>query len=233
MQITPFPGPLNKQPKHNSMGYVLTDEQREWLCRWFPEVENSRLMEASGMSHSTLHRFARELHLTKSKKGMKGIKKRQAAHIKQVCEKNGYYDSLRGKPMSEECKQGVHKMWQEIREGIRLHPAHVLKQGNPRKYRKWMEHKSEQRKELIRKELLRQIYGLQRKSRLKQIVLRPYTRSQASHRYNALKRGYYVTEDCSEQSGERYNIYYDKNTQRAPVFERNLRADGFRIKEWV
>jgi hypothetical protein len=38
--------------------------------------------------------------------------------------------------------------------------------------------------------------------------------------------------DCSEQGGERYNIYYDKDTERAEIFERNLIADGFHIKEW-
>jgi hypothetical protein len=40
-------------------------------------------------------------------------------------------------------------------------------------------------------------------------------------------------EDCSEQGGERYNIYYDNETERAPIFERNLQKDGFHIKEWI
>jgi hypothetical protein len=39
-------------------------------------------------------------------------------------------------------------------------------------------------------------------------------------------------EDCSEQGGERYNIYYDGQTSRAPIFEKNLLKDGFKIKEW-
>jgi hypothetical protein len=59
-----------------------------------------------------------------------------------------------------------------------------------------------------------------------------YTKSQTSHRYNALRRGYILMTDCSEQGGERYNIYYDKDTERAEIFERNLIADGFHIKEW-
>jgi hypothetical protein len=63
------------------------------------------------------------------------------------------------------------------------------------------------------------------------VVLNPYTRRQAEHRYNALKRGYYVMEDCSEQGGERWNIYYDESTRRSAVFERNLKADGFRVIE--
>ena len=229
---------LTKKPVSSGRGYggttmkwVLTPEQREWLCKWFPEVENSRLMTASGMSHSTLHRFAREFHLTKSERGLRGIKKRQAAHIKRVCEKNGYYASLRGHPLSEACMQGTARMWQEIREGKREHPTRILKRTNPRKYRKWMQRKSEERRETIRKELLRVKYGLERKTRLKAVVMCKYTRRQTSHRYNALRRGYIVMEDCSESGGERYNIYYDDQTHRSEKFEKNLISDGFNVRQ--
>ena len=190
-------------------------------------------MKMSGMSHSTLHRFAREFGLTKSAKGIKRIKKRQAAHIKKVCERNGYYDSIRGKQPSEACRQATAQMWQDIRDGKREHPARIMKRKNPRKYRKWMERKSIERKEAIRKEIRRVVYGLERKTRLKCIVMCPYTKRQTSHRYNALKRGYIVMQDCSEQGGERYNIYFDQDTERSPIFENNLLKDGFRIKQWI
>ena len=245
MKIDPFPGVLTAQfvdrpftTKTGKAGcqrvkaWVLTDEQRAWLCKWFPEEENSRLMKASGMSHSTLHRFARELGLTKSENGMKRIMRRHAAHIKRVCEKNGYYDSMRGRKPSEATLKATAQMWQEVREGKREHPARIMKRTNPRKYRKWMERKSQERKDTIRKEKLRVVYGLERKTRLKCIVMCPYTRRQISHRYNALKRGYIVMEDCTEQGGERYNIYYDSETERAPIFEKNLLKDGFKIIQW-
>jgi hypothetical protein len=245
MKIDPFPGVLTLQfvdrPFTTKLGkagcqrvkaWVLTDEQRVWLCKWFPEEENSRLMAASGMSHSTLHRFAREFGLTKSRKGMKRIKKRQAAHIKRLCEKNGYYDSLRGRKPSEATRLGTIRMWQEVREGKREHPASIMKRKNPRKYRKWLEHKSEARKETVRKERRRVLYGMERKTRLKCIVMCPYTKSQTSHRYNALRRGYIVMEDCTEQGGERYNIYYDEQTERTELSERNLIKDGFNVLQW-
>lgn len=245
MKIEPFPGELTLQwvdrPFATKTGregcqhvnaYVLTDEQKEWMRRWFPEEENSRLMKASGMSHSTLHRFARELGLAKSDAGIKRIKKRQANHIKRLCEKNGYYDSLRGRQPSEACKQATAQMWQEIRDGKREHPAVIMKRENPRKYRQWMKRKSEERKKAIRLEHARLVYGLERKTKLKCVVLQKYTRSQLCHRSNALKRGYIIMEDCSEGSGERYNIYYDGETQRAPIFEKNLMADGFRVMEF-
>jgi hypothetical protein len=244
MKIDPFPGVLTAQfvdrpftTKTGKAGcqrvktWVLTDEQRAWLCKWFPEEENSRLMAASGMSHSTLHRFARELGLTKSQSGWKRIKKRQTAHAKRACEKNGYYDSIRGRKPSEACRKATAQMWQEVREGKREHPARIMKRTNPRKYRKWMERMSQERKETIRKETRRVLYGMERKTRLR-IVMCKYTDSQRNHRYNALKRGYIVMEDCTEKGGERYNIYYDSETERAPIFEKNLLKDGFKIIQW-
>lgn len=246
MKIDPFPGVLTLQfvdrPFTTKLGkagcqhvkaWVLTDEQRAWFCKWFPEEENSRLMKASGMNHSTLHRFARELGLTKSPKGIKRIRKRQAAHIKRLCERNGYYDSMRGRHPSEACLKATAQMWQDIREGKREHPASIMKRENPRKYRKWMENRSKERKETIRKEMRRVLYGMERKTRLKCIVMCKYTRRQVSHRYNALKRGYIIMDDCSEQGGERYNIYYDNETQRSSIFEKNLLKDGFQLKQWI
>ena len=35
--------------------------------------------------------------------------------------------------------------------------------------------------------------------------------------------------DCSEGSGERYNIYYNEDTKRSQLFERNLINDGFNV----
>lgn len=247
MRIEPFPGGrLTRQPvehtytsktgltvKNTSRQYVLTDEQREWLCRWFPEEENSRIQKMMGCSKCTLHRLARLYGLKKSEAGMRRIKKRQAATIKRKCEENGYYDSLRGRQPSEACKEGAKRMWQEIRDGKREHPIRVLQRISPRKYRKFVESHSQRRKDMIRRDRARLVFGLPTKTRLRCLVLQPYTKSQTSHRHNALKRGYFFMEDCREGSGERFNIYYDGNTRRSELFERNLQKDGFRVSEYV
>lgn len=235
-KIEAFPGKLTKQRVKNGNGMnstkiVLDEAQKEWMRKWFPKTENSKLAEASGMSHSTLHRFARKMGLTKSKSGLEAIKRRQAAHIRRVLTKNGYYDSLRGKPMSKAFREGAARIWQEIREGKRDHPLVVLRRKNPREYNRKMRQKSHERKELYRKEELRIRYGLQPKTRLR-IVMCKYTRRQVAHRSSALKRGYIIMEDCSEQGGERYNIYYDNDTNRSQMFEQNLINDGFRIRQW-
>lgn len=244
MKIEAFPGKLTKQMVDRPfitktgktgcqrvMAWVLTAEQKAWLCKWFPEEENSRLMAASGLKWSALHRFAREFGLVKSAAGIKRIKKRQAAHIKRLCTQNGYYDSLRGRQPSEACRKAGLQMWQDIRDGKREHPFAVLRRTNPRKYRKWQERKSRERKEACRMERNRMVYMIGRKTKIN-VMVHPFSRRQVAHRYNALKRGYFVMEDCSEQSGERYNIYFDEDTQRAPLFEKNLVADGFKVKQW-
>ena len=241
MKIDPFPQVLTaryiekpyttkkgKKGIHRSKAFVLTDEQEAWFRKWFPEVENSVIAEASGMSLNVLHKFARQYRLTKSEKGLKGIKRRQAAHVKKLCEANGYYDSLRGRQPSAACVEATKKRWQEVREGKREHPIKALKRTNPRKYKRKMQKKSEERKELIRKERRRDLYGLERKTNLR-LPMNKYTKRQVSHRYNALKRGYYVMLDCSEGSGERYNIYYNEETKRSQYFERNLINDGFKV----
>ena len=242
--MKPFPGQLTKKIVdkpyitkagntgcHRTWAYVLTDEQAAWLCRWYPEVENQRICEAMGINLTTMHRLVRQLHLSKSKEGLRRIKKRQYRKMKQTCEANGWYDSLRGKPMSPQCRDGSAHMWREINEGKRLHPIHRLKSKNPNKYRRCMEQRSKNRLELIRTERRRQDLELDRKTHIN-IVRRTYTQSQVNHRHNAQVRGYFVMEDCSEQSGERYNIYYDKDTKRSARFEANLQADGFHVIEW-
>lgn len=133
--------------------------------------------------------------------------------------------------MSKAFMEGAARIWQEIREGKRDHPLVVLRRKNPREYNRKMRQKSHERKELYRKEELRIRYGLQPKTRLR-IVMCKYTRRQVAHRSSALKRGYIIMEDCSEQGGERYNIYYDNDTKRTQMFEQNLINDGFRIRPW-
>ena len=209
----------------------LTDEQLEWFIRWFPVTENKRLMKASGIKESTLHRLARTYGLKKSEVGLRRILVRSAQKNKRKMEENGYYASKRGKQPSEATMRGVQRMWEEIREGKRLSPLQSLKKHHPRKYQLWRKHKGESRKELIRKERMRAKWGLERKTRLITVVMQPYRKSQTAHRFSAKKRGYILGDSCLEGSGHRYVIYYDDMTNRSEKFEQNCIKDGFRFVE--
>lgn len=109
-------------------------------------------------------------------------------------------------------------------------PLDIAKRKHPRKWKASLKKRSEDRKEMIRKEKRRIIYGLERTTKLKVVVITPYTRSQLHHRCNALKRGYLLDVDCSEGQPGRYVIYYDDETQRSAKFEANCIKDGFTFK---
>ena len=111
MKIEPFPGQLVKE---NNYKWKITQEQIDWLCKYFPEYENRILMKKSGMNHSLLHRLARQYGLTKSEKGMKRIIKKHAQQVKRICERNGYYESMRGKQPSPQCREANMKYQREI-----------------------------------------------------------------------------------------------------------------------
>lgn len=220
--MKPYPGQTEKR----NGTFVLTQEQKEWFCRWFPETENSRIAKAMGVSMSSMHRIKRELGLAKSDKGMKAIKRRQVAHIKKVCQQNGYYESLKGRQPSEKCK-AAHREYMESERYV--HPLNILKEKNHRLYRKKMEERSERRKSLIRKDKWRVSIGLEQTTRLN-IPQFNYTKKEIGRRYLAMQRGY-ILGDCSERFGERFTLYFDKETNRSERFERNCMAAGFRIME--
>lgn len=225
-----FPGKI--EMAHNSKVHylVINEEQKEWLRRWFPVTENCRLAKAMGISLYKLHDFARKLGLTKSEAGMKAIKRRQTKAMAKTNERNGCYDRKRGHPVSEATLAGNRKRWEEYRSGLRESTYDTLRRRDPKKYEAVMELRSQNRRELIEKEKRRIIYGLERKTNIKVVVMKPYTRSQTSHRHNALLRGYLLDEDCSEGQPGRYVIYYDDETQRSERFEKNCIADGFRFE---
>lgn len=224
--MTPYPGKTeNTRGKVHRL--VLNDEQRAWFCQWFPTIENRRLAKAMGVSLYKIHSFARELKLTKSEEGLQAIKRRQTKAAAKTNERNGCYDRKRGHAPSEATLEGIRRRWEEYHQGLRETPQDTAKRKHPRKWKASLKKRSENRKEMIRKEKLRIIYGLERKTSLKVVVMKPYTRSQIAHRFNALKRGYLLDEDCSEGQPGRYVIWYDDETQRSARFEANCIKDGF------
>lgn len=209
---------------------IINEEQREWFCRWFPTTENKRLAKAMGISLYKLHCFAKELNLTKSEAGLKAIKRRQTKAMTKTNYRNGCYDRKRGHPLSEATIAGRRKWFEEYRKGLREWPSVAMKECDPKRYKALQEKRSQSRKNIIAKEKLRILYGLERQTNIKVVVMKPYTRSQIIHRMSALKRGYLLDMDCSEGQPGRYVIYYDDETERSAKFEANCIKDGFIFK---
>lgn len=222
-----FPGTIERGGKNHRV-VILNKEQEAWLVRWFPVTENKRLAKAMGVSREAMRNYAHRLGCEgKSAAGMAAIRKRQGKAAAKINERNGCYDRKRGKPVSEATRQGLLKRWQDVREGRKLSPMEELKRRDPKAYAENLRLKSELRKEMIRKEQRRVIYGMERKTNLKMIVMNKYTQSQTHHRCSALKRGYLLDMDCSEGQPGRYVIYYDDETKRSAKFEANCIKDGF------
>ena len=85
--------PMRPNAQSGVMEYYLEGELKERFCTLFPKNSNRRMMAWFGISFSTLQRFKREFGLEKD---MKAIRKQQAKDIKKICERNGYYASIRG-----------------------------------------------------------------------------------------------------------------------------------------
>lgn len=150
--------PMRATPESNGVkAYVLEGELKEKFIKLFPKNSNRRMMEWFGISFSTLQRFKNELGL---KKDMKAISRQLAKDVMKICEENGYYDSLRGKPVNEACKEGTRRL-----RASGFCPLKELKKKNPRRYKAYLRRRSEDHKELWRKERLREEYGLERKTK--------------------------------------------------------------------
>ena len=228
--MTPFPGEI-MTAKGQGHPKALNDDQKAWLCRWFPTIENKRLAAEMKISEYKLHEFAREMGLTKSAAGMKAIKRRQVAAMLKANNANGCYDRKRGHAPSEATLDGARQRWRDVKAGKRENPLAMIKRTDPERYERLMQQRSESRKELIKKERRRVLYAMERKTNIIGVVMKTYTPSQTHHRHNALRRGYLLDEDCREGQPGRYVIYYDDKTNRSEQFEKNCIKDGFTFEK--
>ena len=225
MAWTKTPLKPTAQPKYtvlrrigpNGNRLYLEGEAKEKFIKLYPKHSNRRIMEWFGISFTTMHRFARELGLQKD---MKAICKEHARDIKKICERNGYYDSIRGKSVSAACKEGARK---KRAEGY--HPLLHVKETNPKRYAKICQKRSENRKELIEKERLRILYGLPRQTKLR-LDYSPLQHKAYAHKYQMIKEcNYFAIE------GESRNVYYDSQTKRSARREATATRHGLHVMQ--
>lgn len=210
--------PMRATPESNGVKtYVLEGELKKKFIKLFPKNSNRRMMEWFGISFSIVQRFKNELGL---KKDMKAIRRQQIMDVKKTCEENGYYDSLRGKPVSEACQEGRRRLFE-----FGFCPLKALKKKNPRRYKAFLLRSSEAHKEVWRKERLREEYGLERKTKLN-LSQRPMKSAAASFKNMMTHRLNYFS-----VPGHPWWIAYDSETNRSERSEATARKHGFEIIE--
>lgn len=210
--------PKRPHPGMSVKEYYLEGELKERFCKLFPKNSNRRMMTWFGISYSTLQRFKRELGLEKN---MRSIRKQQAKDVKKICERNGYYDSLRGKAPSEACLEATRKLF-----AAGFHPMKQLKANNPRKYKRVLRKRSEQRKELFRKERLRLKYNLDRQTSL-HIPLNNLTHRASFHKSQMIRKCNYFADPL----GNPRIVCYDSETKRSARCEATAVRHGLKVVE--
>ena len=210
--------PMRPSPKNGVSAYYLEGELKERFCKLYPKNSNRRMMTWFGLSFSTLQRFKREFGLEKD---MKSIRRQQANDTKKICERNGYYASLRGKKPSEASIEGTRKLF-----ASGFHPLMQLKATNPRKYKQLLRKKSEQRKELWHKERLRAFYGLERQTNLR-IPTNPLSHRAIAHKHAMIK----ICNYFADPLGDPRIICYDSETRRSARREATAAKYGLKVVE--
>lgn len=174
----------------------LTDKQKSWIIKRFRNTKNGEIMLKIGITHSSLHRFARANGLTKTKQF---VRKCQAATTKAarvVNKRNNWPPKGYVIPKSVEnrFKKGVTP---SERLGKRKNAERIIKLANSRA-------------ETVKAEKRRVMFGLEQKTKLK-VVSGGHLK--AAYRYTLKKRGYIVARDARD-------ILYNENTDRSAIVER-------------
>lgn len=208
-----FPVPMRPHPRAGVMEYVLEGETREQFIKLFPIHSNQRIMRWFGLSFSSVQRFKRELGL---KKDMKKIRKEHIADVKKTCEKKGIYESYRGKAPSPAAIEATKKMRAEG-----FHPLTQVKATNPRRYKRLIKKRSENFKELWRKEAMREEYGLERRTELR---LSTITRKMSVQKSSMIRENNYFADPDHPDW-----VCYDNETRRSARREATAIRHGLRI----
>lgn len=175
---------------------TLTDKQQAYLVQHFKHTGNAELAQRLGISETVLHRFARALHLAKTRQYMRKTQRNAADRAKESHLKNGTYPPKGYRiPRSEEF---------QFRPGER--PVDRLGQ---RRNRERIEKSAASWKATFQEEKLRKKWGFEQRTRLK---VQAVPRQLIADRSYLKKRGYIIDED-------RKVAYWTEETRRATRLE--------------
>lgn len=177
----------------------ITPEQEQWLRLHYPDSHNRDCLAALGWQPNqwrTLRRVAKRLGLEKSDEFMTACQ----AHTAQCAAAANRYDGnsgirnliIYGEPYRFRAGETNLQRLGPEREARRLQKAHAS------------------RRETIRKERRRLLFGLPQQTKIK---LTGGGNKRMQVRYNLRKRGYHVARGANV-------AYYDDNTQRTERLER-------------
>ena len=185
----------------------LSAKQEAWLLRHFRHTKNDEITRRLGVSHTWLHRYAREHGLVKTARFQKKCQAAAAAAAKESHLRNGTY------PPKGFIIPGS--------EAYRFKPG---RKESPAAKRRRVLKATATRNRTIKEDQARVRWGLPQLTKMR-LIRQP--KKATEQRYYLRKRGYHV---------ERGSLvmYYDENTLRCPKIEARQRGDrnyiGFTFK---
>lgn len=195
-------------PKPFPAKIVLTPKQERWLIAHFKHTKNDEIIARLGLSHSTLHRLARELGLKKTPQFMKKMQRAAASKAKEVCIATGRYAAMKGTqpPRSEEFR---FKKGKSVRS--RLSPKRLAEMDRKR---------AEAWKQTRAKDRARFTFGFDQKTKFRFVK---QSKSKVCYRSNMKKKGYIVNLE--------HNVFFYPNEEmRHPRAEANGQKYGIKFK---
>jgi hypothetical protein len=179
---------------------TLTPKQERWLIAHFKHTKNEEIGERLGISQSSLHRFARELGLTKTKQFMRKVQRNTSERAKASHLRNGTYPPKGYRiPRSEEF---------QFKKGV----TNIQRLGKAGE-RKRVEKSAASRRKTFKVERARKLFGLPQQTKLR-VMREP--RGKTCHRWYLKKRGYILDE-------KELIAYWTEDTRRATILEKRPR----------
>jgi len=185
----------------------LTPEQEKWITAHFKNTKNDTIMQKLNISQSSLHRFARETGLKKTKQFQKKCQLAAAAKAHQVNIANNWPPKGYIIPRSEQNR-------------FQAGQSPVQRMGK-KKNKIRIERMVKTRNKTIAAEKRRVLFGFDQKTKLKVVAA---THAKNGFRHLLKKRGYVVERAA-------YTIYYTETTNRNPKTETTAtKTHGLTIK---
>lgn len=174
----------------------LTDKQKKWIIAHFRNTKNDEIMQKIGIKYSSLHRFAREHGLKKTRQFQRKCQAATAEAARLVNKRNNWPPKGYIIPKSEEnrFKNGITP---EQRLGKKKNAERIINSAKARR-------------KTVEAEKRRVLFGLPQKTKLK-VISGGHNKS--AYRHVLRKRGYII------QKGAR-DVFYDENTNRSAKAER-------------
>lgn len=193
-----------RKPKRDCTKIVLTDDQQQWLRDNYATTLNKDCAAHLGISESSVHRWARQLGLTKDPDWFHALvmeRVRMMAAVNRGPGNHGKKNLHLGEPHRFRKGQTNRERYGEENERRRIQRAAAT------------------RRETIRKERMRVRWGLPQETKLR-VISNPQARYA---RYALKSRGYIIPARGSMEA------YWDSNTNRSPIVEQHAADRGIEI----